>query len=167
MSYVLSLGKDGFVGRSQIFRAMVGLGYARPERRHGDFEKYLGKTGLAYVEHCGFAPCEAVAFVRSAGGVPVLAHPGRSVSSLLITGLIEAGLEGIEAYHPAHDVMMTQVWLDVAKRYGLIVTGGSDFHGVAPDEPAQLGGIAVPYSVVGRLDRRWQMLRDAKTRGNA
>ncbi|NLG80214.1 MAG: PHP domain-containing protein [Firmicutes bacterium] len=154
LPYVLSLGKEGFVGRSQVFRAMVNLGYARPERRYGDFEKYLGKEGLAYVEHYGLTPTEAVRLVLAARGVPVLAHPGRTAGEALLEDLIEAGLEGIEAYYPAHDSELTRRWIEVARRHGLIVTGGSDFHGVAPDEPAVLGGVSVPDSVVDDLDRR-------------
>ncbi len=158
MSYVLSLGRDGFVGRSQIFRAMVNLGYARAERRRGDFEKYLGKQGLAYVEHYGLTPGEAVRLVLSAGGVPVLAHPGRAAGDALLSELVEAGLAGIEAYYPAHGPELTRRWVEAARRCGLIVTGGSDFHGLAPDEAAVLGGVFVPESVVSELDRRWREL---------
>jgi len=158
LPYVLSLGKEGFVGRSQIFRAMVNLGYARPERRYGDFEKYLGKEGLAYVEHYGLTPTEAVRLVRAAGGVPVLAHPGRTAGDALLEDLIAAGLEGIEAYYPTHGPELTRRWVEAAERHGLIVTGGSDFHGVAPDEPAPIGGVRVPDDVVADLDERWRRL---------
>lgn len=158
MPYVLSLGKGGVVGRSQIFRAMVNLGYARPERRYGDFEKYLGKEGLAYVEHYGLTPTEAVRLVRTAGGVPVLAHPGRTAGEALLDDLIRAGLEGVEAYYPAHDHEVTRRWVEIAGQRGLIVTGGSDFHGVAPDEPAVLGGVRAPDWIVDALDRRWREL---------
>ncbi|MGE5573201.1 MAG: PHP domain-containing protein [Bacteroidota bacterium] len=156
MSYVLGLGRKGFVGRSQIFRAMVDLGYARAERRYGDFEKYLGKHGLAYVEHYGLTPAEAVRLVLTAGGVPVLAHPGRTAGGALLGQLVEAGLEGIEAYYPTHGPELTRRWADTARRLDLIVTGGSDFHGIAPDEPAVLGGVYVPGSVVDDLDVRWR-----------
>ncbi|MGE5592258.1 MAG: PHP domain-containing protein [Betaproteobacteria bacterium] len=166
LPYVLSLGKEGFVGRSQIFRAMVNLGYARPERRHGDFEKYLGKEGLAYVEHYGLTPTEAVRLVRAAGGVPVLAHPGRTAGDALVEDLIAAGLEGIEAYYPTHSPEVTRRWVEAARRHGLIVTGGSDFHGVAPDEPAPLGGVRVPDRVVADLDERWRRLTESAAGGN-
>lgn len=158
LSYVLSLGKDGFVGRSQVFRAMVNLGYVRPERRYGHFEKYLGRRGAAYVEHYGLTPGEAVATVLSAGGVPVLAHPGRSIADSTVEDLIDAGLAGIEAHYPTHSQETVKRWVAVARRHDLIVTGGSDFHGVAPDEPASLGGVAVPDGVVNELDERWQRL---------
>ncbi|MDI7246806.1 MAG: PHP domain-containing protein [Bacillota bacterium] len=158
MPYVLSLGREGFVGRSQIFRAMVNLGHARAERRYGDFEKYLGKQGLAYVEHYGLTPAEAVRLVLAAGGVPVLAHPGRTAGDALLEELVDAGLQGIEAYYPTHGPELTRRWVEAARRHGLIVTGGSDFHGVAPDEPAVLGDVFVPGSVVDDLDMRWREL---------
>ncbi len=158
LPYVLGLGQGGFVGRSQVFRAMVNLGYARPERRCGDFERYLGKQGLAYVEHFGLSPCEAVALVLSASGVPVLAHPGRICSDEVVDGLVDAGLAGIEAYYPSHAPDVTRRWLEYARRHGLVVTGGSDFHGILPDEPAGLGDVDVPDEVVDELDERWRHL---------
>jgi predicted metal-dependent phosphoesterase TrpH len=164
MSHVVNLGKGGVVGRSQIFRAMVDLGYARPERRYGDFEKYLGKEGLAYVEHYGLTPTEAVRLVRTAGGVPVLAHPGRCAGETLLGDLVRAGLEGVEAYYPTHNHELTRRWLEIAERRGLVVTGGSDFHGVAPDEPAVLGGVRAPDWIVDALEERWRKLRASAVR---
>lgn len=158
LTYVLGLGRKGFVGRSQVFRAMVRLGYARPERRYGDFERYLGKRGIAYVEHYGLTPTTAVALVLSARGVPVLAHPGRTAGDSVVKDLVEAGLAGIEAYYPTHSPEVVRRWLAIARRHDLIVTGGSDFHGVSPDEPATLGSVTVPDDIVSGLDERWRRI---------
>jgi hypothetical protein len=156
LSYVLSLGKEGFTGRGQIFKAMVKLGFARPERSFGDFGKYLGKTGLAYVEHQGFSPEQAVEFIRACSGVPVLAHPGAQIPLYVIENLIHMGLEGIEAYHPSHNKETCRKWLKFAKRHGLIVTGGSDFHRPNPDGSLDLGGMTIPDEVVMELIKRWR-----------
>lgn len=155
LEYVLSLGKEGFTGRNQIFRAMVNLGFARPDKRYGDFQRYLGKKGLAYVEHRGLSPEDAVRFVRDSGGVPVLAHPGTDIPFSFIEDLIGIGLEGIEAYHPTHSKETTKKWLKFTKSRGLIVTGGSDFHNVSPEEPLGLGSLPVPDSIVLELTQRW------------
>jgi len=155
LDYVLTLGKEGFTGRSQIFKAMVNLGFARPEKRYGDFEKYLGKKGLAYVEHHGLSPKEAVRFIRDSGGVPVLAHPGTHIPHGFIDELIDFGLEGIEAYHPTHSNETTRKWLEFAKSRNLIVTGGSDFHGGNPADAPGLGSLPVPDSTVICLTQRW------------
>lgn len=155
LSYVLSLGKEGFTGRSQIWRAMVNLGFARPDKCYGDFQRYLGKKGLAYVEHRGLSPEEAVEFVRDCSGVPVLAHPGTTIPLYVIEHLIDVGLEGIEAYHPSHSKGTCRNWLKFAESRGLIVTGGSDFHRVSPDELSDLGSINVPCDVALKLTKRW------------
>lgn len=155
LEYVLGLGKEGFTGRNQIFKAMVNLGFARPDKRYGDFQRYLGKRGLAYVEHQGLSPLEAITFVRDCSGVPVLAHPGTEIPLSIIEDFIDVGLEGIEAYHPTHSKETTRKWLKFAESRGLIVTGGSDFHKVSPDEPRGLGSLPIPDSIALRLTRRW------------
>ncbi len=155
LEYVLGLGKEGFTGRSQIFKAMVNLGFARPDKRYGDFQRYLGKKGLAYVEHQGLSPEEAVKFVRDCAGVPVLAHPGTEIPFNVIENFIGIGLEGIEAYHPTHSKETTKKWLKFAKSRSLIVTGGSDFHKVSPDGPSGVGSPPIPDSIALELTRRW------------
>jgi predicted metal-dependent phosphoesterase TrpH len=161
LEYVLSLGKEGFAGRSQVFKAMVNLGFARPEKRHGDFQRYLGKKGLAYVEHHSLSPRDTVRFVRDCSGVPVLAHPRTEIPLSAIEDLISIGLEGIEAYHPTHTEATTIKWLEFAKSRGLIVTGGSDFHKATPDEPCGLGSLVIPDYVVFELTQRWLKISSA------
>jgi predicted metal-dependent phosphoesterase TrpH len=155
LEYVLGLGQEGFTGRSHIFKAMVNLGFAQPDKRRGDFQRYLGKNGLAYVEHGGLSPEDAVRFVRDCSGVPVLAHPGTGIRLSVIESLINVGLEGIEAYHPTHSKETTGKWLKFAESRGLIVTGGSDFHKTTPDEPYGLGSLAIPDHIALDLTKRW------------
>src|SRR3972149_364560 len=66
---------------------------------------------------------------RRAGGIPVLAHPGWLGDDGMVDGLLAAGLEGIEAYYPDHTPAMVERYLEVARRFNLLVTGGTDFHG--------------------------------------
>ncbi|NPV52881.1 MAG: PHP domain-containing protein [Firmicutes bacterium] len=148
---VASLGKDGFVGRGQIFRAMINAGYINPAAPHHAFEYYLGKHGVAYEEHYGLTPYDAVDTVLNAGGIPVIAHPARTASDGFIGKLVEHGLMGIEAYYPGYTPDIIQYYLDLARTYNLVVTGGSDFHGPAAHQPVGIGGVLVPDEVVNNL----------------
>lgn len=89
--------------------------------------------------------------VRACGGVAVLAHPGLHSLQAPLEELIEAGISGIEAYHPGHNRELTNYYVRLAREKGLIVTGGSDYHG--PGHPAgnKLGLTTVPYKVIEDL----------------
>jgi predicted metal-dependent phosphoesterase TrpH len=123
----------GQVGRPHIARALVNRGYVSSIDEA--FSRYLKKGAIAYVEKFRFPPEEAIAIIRRAGGIAVLAHPftlGMAQPdelSQLVHGLAEKGLEGIEVFYPGHTEEMAVIYEDVAKRLGLVCTGGSDFHG--------------------------------------
>ena len=153
--YVLSLGREGFTGRSQIFKAMVNLGFASPSRKDGDFQKYLGKGGLAYVEHGGLNPKDAIELIRKCKGIPILAHPRAETQPSTVKDLIDVGLEGIEAYHPSHSKGTTRYWLQFAEKYDLVVTGGSDFHKNEPGGLHNLGSLNLPDYIALDLTKRW------------
>src|SRR2546428_11105501 len=74
-------------------------------------------------------PPEAVEVILRTGGIPVLAHPGWGVKDEVIPALAETGLEGLEVYYPDHTPAMVTRYLEIAKRVGLLVTGGARFHG--------------------------------------
>ncbi|HHV61860.1 MAG TPA: PHP domain-containing protein [Firmicutes bacterium] len=148
---VASLGKDGFVGRGQIFRAMINAGYVNPAMPHHAFEHYLGKHGVAYEEHYGLTPYDAVDMVLNAGGIPVIAHPARTASDRLVGDLVRHGLMGIEAYYPGYTAEITSHYLDLARTYDLVVTGGSDFHGPTAHQPVGIGGVWVPDDIINNL----------------
>jgi predicted metal-dependent phosphoesterase TrpH len=118
-----------FVGRNHIYRALEDAGlvrtiYPRP------FDHYLGKNSPAYVPHREIDTMEAIELILKTGGVPVLAHPGRMGDDSMIPKLVEAGLQGLEVYYPVHTPEMVARYRGIAKKYGLVITGGSDFHGV-------------------------------------
>lgn len=117
-----------FVGRVHIFKALEAGRLIHPEHRQDAFEYYLGSNGLAYEPHREIEAIEAVELIAAAGGVPVLAHPGRMENDRLIRELIEAGLKGLEVYYPSHTPDLVTHYLEIAERYQLYVTGGTDFH---------------------------------------
>ena len=106
----------------------------------GDFYKSIFKGGgicdidIEYIE-----ASDAVRTIKEAGGLAVLAHPGKSNNAELIPMLVEVGLDGIELNHHAHDEDDRAVIRDYAQKYGLFLTGGSDYHGAYEPQPFGIG----------------------------
>lgn len=115
------------LGRPHVAQALV----ARKHATHvaDAFDRLLGRDRPAYVPRESLSAPEAIALIRGAGGVPVLAHPMYLQSDAIIEELIAAGLGGIEANYPTHTLAHREHFVDLARAHGLGVTGGSDFHG--------------------------------------
>lgn len=158
---------QGSVGRGQIFRAMLAKGLIPRDSAGETFQRYFSKDGLAYVEHYYLSPPEAVEMVVKAGGVPVLAHPGRAAADQLIGDLVRRGLAGIEAYYPAHDPSTIAHYLAIANRFGLIATGGTDYHGRFSYRSIELGTFTAPVEVLDRLREAAQRIRASGGGGQA
>jgi len=149
---VLALAHGGSIGRPHIARAMVEAGYiSSPEEA---FRLYIGRGGPAYVERERFPPEDAVRLILRAGGVPVLAHPGLSNRDGLLPDLIAAGLMGIEVYYPEHSPAQVQHYLNLARKFGLLTTGGTDYHGGDIAPRVHIGSVEVPLEVVEVLKQR-------------
>jgi predicted metal-dependent phosphoesterase TrpH len=125
---------SGSVGRPHIAEALVEKGYVKTTKEA--FDRYLAEGGPAYVSRDLPDTCEAISWIREAGGVPVLAHPhwtkrkGPELQVLCST-LKEAGLMGIEVFYSTHTKRQTSEYLELARKLDLLKTGGSDFHGNA------------------------------------
>ncbi|RKN86651.1 PHP domain-containing protein [Paenibacillus ginsengarvi] len=119
--------KDETVGRPHIAEVLVAKGYVSSIAEA--FDRYLGKDGAAYVNPPRIRPEDAIDWIREAGGVSVLAHPGLYDDDELVVRLIGYGVAGIEAYHSDHTPDTEKRYAELAGQHGLIVTGGSDFHG--------------------------------------
>ncbi len=144
-------GEDGNIGRPHIAEVLLDKGYVSSMEEA--FTKYLGKNGIAYVNPPRISPEEAVDIIKEYHGVPVLAHPGLYNDSELVERLIRYGISGIEVFHPDHDEKLEKYYYDLAVKHKLLITGGSDFHGVRNGEifHAPLGGKKVGYDVVEKL----------------
>ncbi len=114
------------------------------------FDKYIGADKPAYEKVNAFTPGEAIELILNAGGVPVLAHPKPEGFEDLIQTLIALDLKGIEAYHPKFKEDESRYFLSMAKRYSLLVTGGSDCHGRGKLKPL-IGNVKLPYEYVIEL----------------
>ncbi len=142
---------DGTLGRPHVARALVAGGYVASFQEA--FDRYLAKGRPAYVERERFTPEEALQAVLRAGGVPVFAHPLWGGERERVARLVECGLRGIEAYYPDHSPQDVRRFLDWAQEFGLLATGGSDYHGPGPASKAPLGGTYVPREAVEALRR--------------
>ena len=127
---IKELGKDGVKGRLHIAKLLVKKGHATSVNEA--FDKYLGVGGLAYVRSERFKPIDAINLIRNSGGIPVLAHPGRIIDEFgfddWFKDMVDNGLGGIEVYYPSHTDLERVRYAELANYYGLIKTGGSDFH---------------------------------------
>jgi hypothetical protein len=147
---VLQAADGGSIGRAHIAQLLVATGQV-PSVAEA-FRTLLGKTAPYYVPKPVHDPAELIEWVRDAGGVPVLAHPGLSEIEDLMPALVHAGLAGIEVFHPSHDVAAQAHFAELASALGLVATGGSDFHGLDRDGD-QLGCMDVPGQAVDGLER--------------
>lgn len=122
----------GTVGRVHVAQALVHKGIL-PSVGEA-FRLYLGYGRTAYVEKAGITLEGAIELVIKAGGIPVMAHPGLTATERLIPRLAKIGLRGVEAFHPSHSLEVSASLVRLANRLGLLITGGSDCHGMAKEE---------------------------------
>ena len=149
---VMEIAKGGSLGRPHLAQALFEAGHV--PTYDDAFTTLIAKESPAYVARVGLTPLEAVQLVIAHGGVPSLAHPFTVVGlEELMPLLVGAGLAGIETYYGSHPPRMTAVCLALARRYDLVPTGGSDFHGRG-DHGAPLGGTFVPPETIPALEAR-------------
>jgi predicted metal-dependent phosphoesterase TrpH len=130
------------IARPQIAQALIQAGHVATVAEA--FDKYLGETCPAYVPHTGVSPMEVVELIVQGGGVASLAHPGHLQKDHVIPKMVDAGMSAIEAYHCSHDEPTTAHYLDLARRFGLCVTGGSDYHGEGVRRAEFFGVVNLP-----------------------
>ncbi len=152
------------LGRAHLARALVQTGGARTVAEA--FDRYLAEGRPAYVPYDHLSALAAANLLKRAGAVPVLAHPKRMKLELsALTGLLqslrEAGLMGLEVYHPSATRRDIRAFEPLARRLGLLVTGGSDFHGDA-GSGVQMGKLPGGWLSAPRdMDRLMEYIRGA------
>jgi predicted metal-dependent phosphoesterase TrpH len=157
---VTALTGDGVIGRPHIARAMIDAGVVS-SIDEAFTPEWIGPGGRAHVRRRAPDPADAIALVRNAGGVTVLAHPhavtrGWMVPHDLISELARAGLDGVEVEHPDHDAAQRDELRTVARRLGLAATGGSDDHG-------ELTGDRIGCEATGQEDLEALLVRATGT----
>ncbi len=147
---VQEIAGSGSIGRPHIAQAMLERGYVASVREA--FTKYISRDGPAYVEREKMTPQEAVELLLRTNGLPVLAHPLTiSDPETMIIELKVAGLVGIEAYYNGYTAEETKRLVSLADRYGLVATGGSDYHGLDNSTETMIGGADVPIESAEQL----------------
>jgi 3',5'-nucleoside bisphosphate phosphatase len=138
-------------GRPHVARALVQEGFCGSLDEA--FERFLKVNRPAWVPKCKMSALEAIALVHQAGGVAVMAHPGLNRTDEVIPELVAAGLDGIECFHSKHSTSTIRHYIEMADQYQLLVTGGSDCHGMNKGKPL-VGSIKLPYEHVVKLRQR-------------
>jgi hypothetical protein len=145
---VFALANCRSPGRPHVARALVNA------RLCGSldeaFERYLKQNRPAWVPKKKMSAREGIALIHQAGGLAVMAHPGLNRTDEVIPGLVEEGLDGIECYHTKHSNAAAQHYLKLAEKHHLLITGGSDCHGLSKGRPL-IGTVKLDYQHVQKL----------------
>jgi 3',5'-nucleoside bisphosphate phosphatase len=155
---VVRASGGGQVGRPHFAQVLLEKGYVKSFQEA--FDRFLKKGAQAYVDKVRFAPKEALYFINEAKGVAVLAHPntlgvkGYAELENLILGLVDHGLRGLEVHYPEHSALETAQYKRLAERVGLVITGGTDYHGLEGNElniGVGRGEMRLPYFLAENL----------------
>lgn len=140
------------VGRGNIAEVMVNKGIV--ENHSEAFSKFLSRGKCAYVPGRKLQCKEAIRIIQEAGGIPVLAHPGKICRDIIIEKMIREfksfGIRGIEVYHPSHSRDKTNYFYNLSKKYKMLITGGSDFHGENKFK-VDLGGVGISKELTNKI----------------
>ena len=160
---VFALANCKSPGRPHVARALV------KEKLIGNldeaFERYLKKGRPAWVPKTKMSALEAVELIHQAGGLAVMAHPGLNRTDEIIPDLVAAGLDGIECFHTKHSTTMAERYLEIADKFHLLVTGGSDCHGFSKNRPI-IGTVKLPYEHVEKLKAKVAERKAKTTNGH-
>jgi hypothetical protein len=153
---VFALANCRSPGRPHVARALVQAGLCATLDEA--FARFLKKHRPAWVPKCKMSAAEAIQLVHDAGGMAIMAHPGLNHNDQLIPKMAAAGLDGLECFHAKHSPAASEHYLGLARKYALLVTGGSDCHGLNKGRPL-IGSVRLPYEHVARLRERAAQLR--------
>jgi predicted metal-dependent phosphoesterase TrpH len=150
--------KGRSIGRPHLAEVLMEKGYV--ETFQEAFQRYIGYGSLAYEEKYKISPEEAIGLISEAKGLSFLAHPGYFISDEIIFHFVKAGLDGIEIVHPKLSDNRTRHLQQLARKHGVLVSGGSDCHG-GRDGCLFIGHYNVPYTILKEMKRvlwsRWDV----------
>jgi len=144
---VLELATGGTIGRPHIAQVMVERGYSSSLQEA--FTKYIGRNGPAYIERKKLTPLDAVELIFNAGGLPFLAHPAEIKHlEAFVPQLKKAGMAGLEIYYANYSPSKIARLQALAKKYDLMASGGSDYHGLDNTIGTDIGSVYMPPELV-------------------
>lgn len=161
MDEIEEIANGAAIGRPHVAEALLRGGYV--ETFDEAFQRYLGHHAPAYVPKSVVSLEQASSIVRDAGGVVILAHPRTLNRDHLIPGMARRGLDGIEVWHSKHDETNVERYRGFAQLHGLLMTGGTDYHGERTPG-LTIGCVPVPDSILAPLDELCRARRPAGSR---
>jgi 3',5'-nucleoside bisphosphate phosphatase len=159
-----AISRCGQAGRPHIARLLLNKGIV--DSMGQAFHQYLRRGAAAWFSRFAYSAAESIDMVHRAGGLAVLAHPGQldpelKILPLLIPELVERGLDGLEGHYPSHTAEVQRRLLALAKKYNLVVTGGSDYHGKNRNMSVMAGGgsgFSPPDTILAAMAERLALL---------
>lgn len=145
---IFELSGPGSVGRMHVAAVLEREGYVSSIKEA--FNRYIGDKGPCYVAHYEITAKDAIAELKRVGAAVVYAHPQLMGGEEFIPRFIKYGLDGLEAFHSEQSKSVARKFVDIAGENGLLVTGGSDCHGLNKGRML-MGTVTVPYSLVEGL----------------
>lgn len=146
---VFSISGKGSTGRMHVAMAIIKKGYETAIFEV--FKKYIGYGKPGFVPKTAISPEEAIELILLAKGIPVYAHPGLSNMDQCILKWKGKGLQGLEVYHSSHSGEVCKFYEQLAIKYNLCITGGSDFHGMS--DHRSMGMVRLPFKYVEKLNQ--------------
>jgi predicted metal-dependent phosphoesterase TrpH len=151
---------SGLIARPHVARALIDGGWVKSYWEA--FDRFLAAGQPAYVPTWRIGPAEGIRRIHEAGGVAVLAHPGKTHADEAILRMVDEGLDGLETLHPEHGPQEVRRLRRTAADLGLLETGGSDWHGPSDTRRGQLASQPVPYDWYLRLREAAFATRDTE-----
>lgn len=145
---VFALASCQSPGRPHVARALVQGRYC--VNMDEAFDRFLKKDRPAFVPKFKMSCAHAIELIHRAGGLAVMAHPLLNRNDSIIPSVVEAGLDGIEVFHTKHNPVANKRYMEIAKKYNLLITGGSDCHGMSKGRPL-IGTVRLDYAYVEKL----------------
>ncbi len=154
--------EGGSIGRPHIAKAILKAGGVN--NIIDAYRKYINDNAPTYIKRKTVPPQEAVETIYEAGGIPVIAHPhSLNNPEELVKDLMNYGLRGIEVYHRRHSPALIEYFSNIAEKYNLIMTGGSDCHGAGPGGQVHMGKTHIPEWVLQELKNEKSRLEIASS----
>jgi predicted metal-dependent phosphoesterase TrpH len=149
---VMAKSEHGALGRPHIAAVMAEKGFVKSAVEA--FDKYIAEGGPAYVPKFKMSPPEAIRYIRLAGGLSFIAHPGIFLTDMdEMSTLLSEGFDGIEVYHPKHNVATVKALTSMAEERDLLLSGGSDYHGFT-NRDLPIGALDISYDVLQKIKER-------------
>jgi predicted metal-dependent phosphoesterase TrpH len=146
-----AMTKSRAVGRAHLATLLIQKGHVKSFK--DAFEKYLASDRPGHASKFSQTPFEAIDLIHQSGGLAVMAHPMLTQKDELISRMVKHGLDGLEVYYPNCMPSVTQFYEKIAKKHGLLLTGGSDAHGAAKVY-TYVGKESIPYELVEKMKQK-------------